>query len=156
MNLAMPTGPAIVSPTLGESEQPSFTRETLSRATGEDSLGANLNTSLCVTGRAYNCLELWYNFSSPGGPQKEVPGCDDCSVSGPRMMSGGSVSGDDHIVRCATDIRGREVAASTWVGRYVDDAVTSASIGLHREQGWCAASSRAHVVPPVSRRGGRS
>ena len=41
MNLAMPTGPVIVFPTVGESEQPSFTRETLSRAaqTGQVDLG---------------------------------------------------------------------------------------------------------------------
>ena len=112
MNLAMHTCRVNVHPARGESERHSFTRETVTCSIEENSMGANLNTRLCVTGRADNRQGLWYTFWSPGGPQKVVSGCDDCSISGPRTMFGGSVSGGDEMVTSEVEGQGFNAAVT--------------------------------------------
>ena len=69
MNLVMSTGPAEVALADRKSGRRPFTRETLTRNIWEPSMGANLNTGPCVTGRADNYEISWYTISSSGGTQ---------------------------------------------------------------------------------------
>ena len=98
MNLVTPTDRANAYPAGAESEQCSFKRDTLTRAIGRTSMGADLDFWICVTGHADNFQESWYTSCSPEGPHKAVLVCGDCAISGPRTMFRGSVSGGDQMV----------------------------------------------------------
>jgi len=53
MNQVTPTGPANAYPAGGESDRDSITLDSLTRVIGgKTSMGADLNTEVCVTGRA--------------------------------------------------------------------------------------------------------
>ena len=99
MNLVTPISRANAYPAGGGSDRYSITRDSLTRAiAGKTSMGADLNTRLCVTGRADDFHKLWYNSSLQEEPNKAVSGYDDCPISGPRTTFGSSVSGGDQMV----------------------------------------------------------
>ena len=70
MSLVMPTRRANACPAGGEGGRCSFTRETPMRAVRMTSMGFDLSIHLCVTERADDFRELWYNFPLHEEPNK--------------------------------------------------------------------------------------
>ena len=131
MSLVTPTRRANACPAGGGSDRYSITRDSRTRAiAGKTSMGVDLNTRLCVTGRAEDSLESWYNLLSQEGPHKAVSGYDDCPISGPRTMLGGSVSGGEKMVTSEVEKQDINAAARP---RSEVSAKRETSPGLHSQ-----------------------
>ena len=71
MNQVTLTGPANAYPAGGESDRDSITLDSLTRVIGgKTSMGADLNTEVCVTGRADDARKSWYTLWLQGEPNK--------------------------------------------------------------------------------------
>ena len=154
MNLVTPIYRANACPTGGESERRSFTRGTLTRAIGgKTSMGADLNTLVCVTGRADDAQESWYTFWPQGEPNKAVSGYDDCPISGPRTIFRGSVSGGDQMLTSEVERRDFNAAVRPrgefWANKRI-------SRGLHGQMKRSGLFSDEQVRFSVLSRGGSS
>jgi len=67
-------------------------------------MGVDLNTRVCVIGRADDAQKSWYTLQFQEEPHKKaVSGYDDCPISSPQKMFGGSVSGGEKMVTFEVD-----------------------------------------------------
>ena len=154
MSLVTPISRANACPAGGVSDRYSITREDFTHAMGgKTSMGANLNTRLCVTGRADDFHKLWYNSSLQEEPNKAVSGYDDCPISGPRTMFGGSVSGGEKMVTFEVD--GQDFSAAVAL-RTELRAKKATSRGLHGEMKRCGLNPGKRVRCSILSGGGSS
>ena len=137
MNQVTPTDRANAYLTGGESERPSFTPETPTRAIAEPSMESGFNFLACVTGRADDFQDLWYNSSSSGGTQKRY--WDVTIVLSPagRRWPGVSVSGGDEMV--TFEVEGQDVnAAVTPRGEHYVEKTSRDLLGQMKRCGLCS------------------